>query len=81
MITAIDGKPMCASAELRHVEAAEGRAVVLHVWRDGGGEADYTLAPRRQDLPTADGGFETRWLIGDDGRRLLFDARRPASPA
>jgi regulator of sigma E protease len=35
----------------------------LSVWR-AGEVIDLTLTPRRTDLPTADGGFETRWLIG-----------------
>ena len=63
------------------VEAAEGRAVTLRVWREGVGETDFVLVPRQQDLPTADG-FEKRWLIGvtaggglaeGEGHALRFD--------
>jgi len=59
------------------VEASAGQPVALTVWR-AGETFDLTLTPRRRDLPTADGGFETRWLIGLSGGNLFeFAARRP----
>lgn len=73
VILAIDGKPVSRFDELRqHVEAAEGRPLLLRVWREGEGEADYTLAPREQDLPTLDG-YEKRWMIGVSGGGTFFD--------
>ena len=67
VVLAVDGQPVAAFESLRDaVGASEGRALVLQIWRDGT-ELDVTLTPRRMDLPTADGGFETRWLIGVNG--------------
>ncbi|RME16014.1 MAG: RIP metalloprotease, partial [Alphaproteobacteria bacterium] len=67
LITAVDGKPVVTFRQLQQaVEAADGaplRLTVLHA----GSEREVTLSPQRKDLPTADGGFETRWLIGITG--------------
>jgi regulator of sigma E protease len=54
------------------VKATDGAPIALKVWRPGtaGGaaqELDVTLTPKRTDLPSADGNFETRWLIGATG--------------
>ncbi len=58
---------MATFAQLRDiVGASDGKPMLLKVWRDGA-VIDFTLAPRRMDLPDADGGFETRWLIGISG--------------
>ena len=59
------------------VDMAEGKPIDLTLWR-AGKTLDVTLSPRRKDLPTADGGFETRWLIGISGG-VLFEpvTRRP----
>jgi regulator of sigma E protease len=59
------------------VEAAAGHPIALTLWR-AGKTIDVELSPRRRDLPTADGGFETRWLIGVSGG-VLFEpvARNP----
>ncbi|MTH64748.1 RIP metalloprotease RseP [Paracoccus shanxieyensis] len=82
VILAIDGAPVSRFDELRtRVVAAEGNPVLLRVWREGAGEADYTLAAREQDLPTADG-YEKRWMIGVTGGGTYFDpATRPVGPA
>lgn len=82
VILAIDGRPVLRFDDLRaHVEAAAGRPLALRVWRPGAGEADFTLVPRQQDLPTA-GGYERRWMIGVTGGGSHFDpATRPATPA
>jgi regulator of sigma E protease len=59
------------------VDAADGKPIALTLWR-AGKTLDVALSPRRKDLPTADGGFETRWLIGISGG-VLFDpiTRKP----
>ncbi|SMG29861.1 RIP metalloprotease RseP [Paracoccus sp. J56] len=79
VILAIDGAPVFRFDELReHVAKAGGRPVLLKVWREGAGVADYTLAAREQDLPTEDG-YTRRWLIGVTGAGTYFDpATRPA---
>lgn len=78
VVLAIDGAPVARFDELRDlVVRAEGRPVLLRVWREGAGEADYTLTARQQDLPTATG-YEKRWLIGVTGGGTYFDpATRP----
>lgn len=58
------------------VNVAEGEPIALTVWR-AGDELDFTLAPRRTDLPLADGGFETRWLIGITGTEFFESAKEP----
>ncbi|WP_134680032.1 RIP metalloprotease RseP [Paracoccus ravus] len=73
VILAIDGTPIARFDDLRsHVVAAEGKPLLLRVWRPGEGEADYTLTPREQDLPTAEG-YEKRWMIGVTGGGTYFD--------
>ncbi len=81
VILAVDGQPVRRFDELRgHVAAAAGKPVVLRVWREGEGEADYTLIPREQDLPT-EAGYERRWMIGVQGGGSYFDpAIRSAGP-
>ncbi|KAF0675212.1 RIP metalloprotease RseP [Profundibacterium mesophilum] len=78
VITAVDGAPIFAFDQLREkVAAADGATMELDVWRSGPGDGareTFVLAPRRVDLPAADGGFETRWLIGITGG-LLFEPR------
>lgn len=73
VILAIDGRPVSRFEELREqVALAEGRPVLLTVWREGAGTADYTLAAREQDMPTATG-YERRWLIGVTGGGTWFE--------
>ena len=79
-ITHVDGSPIASFDALREaVVASEGRPLLLDVLRDG--EAlEFALTARRTDLPTAEGGFETRWLVGLQGG-LMFDiATEPMSP-
>jgi len=72
VIRRIDGSPVYAFEQLRSaVEAAEGADLALEVWR-AGEIVEITLAPRRMDLPSPEGGFETRWLIGITGG-LFFE--------
>lgn len=72
VIMSVDGEPIHGFSQLRDaVDASEGADLALVVWRDGT-FLDLTLAPRSTDLPTADGTFETRWLIGITGG-LIFE--------
>lgn len=67
VIVAIDGTKISAFSEVQSiVGASDGRELVLTIWRSGE-VFDTTLVPRRSDLPTAEGGFETRYLIGLSG--------------
>ena len=75
VITEVDGMPIIAFSQLQEVVgASEGRELALKVWREGE-VMDVTLSPKRVDLPTAEGGFETRWLIGLTGG-LFFTPER-----
>lgn len=72
VVLAVNGTPITAFDQLRDmVGASDGKPLTLKVWRDGA-TFDAVLQPRRMDLPLADGGFETRWLIGVSGG-LFFD--------
>ena len=72
VITAVDGTPVWSFDQLvQMVIGGEGRAMELAVWRDGA-ELRFTITPRRADLPTPGGGFETRWLVGVSGG-LVFE--------
>ncbi len=66
------------------VKASEGAPIALKVWRPAAGntaasEFDVTLQPKRTDLPKAEGGFETRWLIGATGGFVFEPATRPTT--
>ncbi len=75
VITAVDGTDIFDFEQLRDIVGDSGGAsLTLDVWRDGE-MLNFTLTPARRDLPLADGGFETRWLIGLTGG-LAFE---PAS--
>ncbi len=72
VITAVNGTPIVAFAQLKsEVEGAEGAPLLLDVWRDGE-TLQLTLAPRRVDEPIGGGGFETNWRIGIMGG-MFFD--------
>jgi regulator of sigma E protease len=81
VVLAVDGDAVARFDDLRDlVTRADGKPVLLRVWREGQGEADYTLVPRQQDLPTATG-YEKRWMIGVTGGGTYFDpATRPTGP-
>jgi len=80
VITAVDGAPVFAFDQLKQaVEASDGRPLLLKVWRDGA-LLDFTLAPRRTDEPTADGGFTTQWRIGIAGGMAFEPATETAGP-
>ncbi|MEL7345624.1 MAG: site-2 protease family protein [Pseudomonadota bacterium] len=72
VITAVDGVSVTTFAQLRDiVGASDGNPLLLNVWRSGQ-ELEFTIVPRRRDLPVEGGGFETRWLIGISGG-LFFE--------
>ena len=77
VIVAVDGTQIVSFDQLKvHVEAADGKVLVLDVWRDGQ-QVEMSLAPRRTDEPQPDGSFATRWRIGIIGG-LAFE---PATEA
>ncbi|MEM7710418.1 MAG: RIP metalloprotease RseP [Pseudomonadota bacterium] len=84
VIRAIDGAPIHSFADLRErVAASDGAPLALTVWRPDGGAGetlDFTLAPRRMDLPLPEGGFETRWLIGITGALFFEPITERAGP-
>lgn len=80
VILAVDGAAVATFAELPAiVEATEGKALTLTIWREGA-QSDVTLTPRRRDLPMAEGGFETRWLIGLTGGMVFEPETRHPGP-
>ncbi len=83
VVIAIEDRPITRFSQMRDlVEAAQGQPLLLQVWRPGQGVASYTLVPKEQDLPAADGGYEKRWLIGVTGGESFFaPATRRAGPA
>ena len=80
LVLAIDGEPIAAFRELREIVAeSEGQPLTLEIWRDGE-TFEVSLVPRRQDLPAAGGGFETRWLLGLTGGMVFeTETRRPGA--
>ncbi|MBV0911984.1 RIP metalloprotease RseP [Anianabacter salinae] len=80
VITAIDGTEIFTFTQLREaVGASGGDPMALDVWR-GGETRAVTLQPRSTDLPTAEGGFETRYLIGVTGGLMFEPATRLPGP-
>ncbi|WP_321363471.1 RIP metalloprotease RseP [uncultured Celeribacter sp.] len=85
VITRIDGTPINTFWDLQdYVASRDGAEMTLTVWRpngetasEGGETFETTLEPRRRDLPTDDGGFETRWLIGITGGLLFSVGTEP----
>ena len=72
VVTAVDGVPVWSFDQLVQVViGGDGKPMVLSVWRDGQ-DLSFTISPRRTDLPTDGGGFETRWLVGVSGG-LVFN--------
>lgn len=80
VITAVDGTPIASFAELKAaVEGAEGRPLLLDVWRDGE-TMEFALVPKRVDEPQAGGGFKTSWRIGILGGLAFEPASELANP-
>ncbi|MYA89335.1 MAG: RIP metalloprotease RseP [Boseongicola sp. SB0662_bin_57] len=73
VIVSVNGMEIHDFDALRQaVAASDGGSVRLEVWREGRGNRPVNLTPTKFDLPTPDGGFETRWLIGVTGA-LAFE--------
>lgn len=67
VILSVDGAPVFAFDQVvEAVTQGEGRPLTFEVWR-AGETLTFVVTPRRTDLPTGDGGFETRWLVGVSG--------------
>lgn len=79
LIETIDGEAVATFEALRnHVVDGGGAPLILGIYRDGA-RSEVTLTPRRQDIPNADGGFETRWLIGITSGMIFEPATRTPS--
>lgn len=77
VIVRVDGEPIYAFDQLKTVvEASDGRAILLGVWRDGT-DMEFTLVPRRTDEPQPGGGFVTHWRIGIVGGMAFEPATVP----
>lgn len=80
VIAGVDGTPVFAFGQLKDaVEASDGRALMLDVWRDGE-MLEFALAARRTDEPQPDGGFVTSWRIGIAGGMAFMPATISTSP-
>jgi len=72
VIVDVDGTPIFSFSQVQEIVlAAEGAPLQFTVWRDGE-TLVKEIAPRRVDMPSPDGGFETRWLVGISGT-IFFD--------
>lgn len=72
LIETVDGEEISTFSDLQAVvEAAEGAPLILGINR-GGERLAVGLTPQSKDLPTPEGGYETRWLIGISGG-LVFE--------
>ena len=80
VITAIDGQPVVAFAELKElVEDADGKVLLLDVWR-AGQVSELALAPRSVDEPQGDGSFSKEWRIGIAGGLAFSPATQNVGP-
>lgn len=72
LILGVDGQKIIAFSELQKIVAAsKGRQMDLEIWRKGD-VINIALAAKIVDLPSPDGGFEQRTLIGITGG-LFFE--------
>jgi regulator of sigma E protease len=80
VILTMDGTQIGSFGQMREiVGASDGKALDLTVWR-GGQVLPFTLTPRRMDIPTSGGGFETRWLMGLSGGLVFVpETRKPGA--
>jgi regulator of sigma E protease len=75
----VNGQPIYAFSQLPpFIAASMGAPLDVQVWRPDGSTLNVLLAPNRRDLPTADGGFETRWMIGLSSGPIFDLQRRSA---
>jgi regulator of sigma E protease len=76
VILTMGGAPIGSFAQMREiVGASDGKPLDLTVWR-AGQVLPFTLTPRRMDIPTSGGGFETRWLMGLSGGLVFVPETR-----
>lgn len=76
LFVAVDGQSIIAFDQMPPlVEASQGAPMALVIQR-GDETINLTLTPRRADLPNAEGGFDTRWLIGVTGGQLFGPTTR-----
>ena len=74
VVTAIDGTEIYAFEQMKEIVVnSEGKPMVFDVWRKGE-TLQFTLAPKRVDIPQPEGGFETQWLVGISSG-LFFEPR------
>ena len=79
IITAIDGKPTFAFAQLKEaVESGNGAPLLLDLW-NAGEARQVTLSPKRVDEPQADNTFVTQWRIGVAGGLFFEPATQSTS--
>lgn len=75
----VNGAKVVAFSQLQDVVAqTAGAPLDVLIWRPGQGEIALTLSPLRRDYPTAEGGFETRWMIGISSSVLFTPQMRSA---
>jgi regulator of sigma E protease len=80
LILSVDGRDITAFSELQElVGASNGNEMLLDVWRNGE-VLQFTLAAKMVDIPTADGGFEQRALIGISGSMFFEQQTRTVGP-
>ncbi|MBL4812055.1 MAG: RIP metalloprotease RseP [Rhodobacteraceae bacterium] len=79
IVLSVDGAPVFAFEHMvEKVMGSDGQVMVFEVWRDGDVQ-EFAIAPRRVDLPLAEGGFETRWLLGVSSG-LFFEMQTEVPP-
>jgi regulator of sigma E protease len=72
VVLSANGVPISTFRDLkRQIEAADGAPIALKVWR-AGRTLDITLTPKTVDIPSKDGGWEKRSMIGVVGG-LIFE--------
>lgn len=80
VILSVNGAAIQAFSQLREkIGDSGGETQRLQVWRDGE-IFEVDLTPMRKDLPLAEGGFETRWLIGLTGSMAFAPEMRTPGP-
>ncbi|WP_406871149.1 RIP metalloprotease RseP [Thioclava sp. 'Guangxiensis'] len=79
VITAVDGNPIWTFEDLRQaVSSSKGKPLDLTVWHAATRTtSQMVLTPKRTDVPSVDGGFETRWMIGATGGFIFEPLTRP----
>lgn len=76
LIETVNGARIESFSDLQEIVVnGDGAELDLGINR-GGEDMQITLTPRRMDIPTAEGGFDTRWLIGISGGLVFEPATR-----